>query len=120
MTKEQFLALVKSHDYQWTRLKGPDAKSLKWEDFPWPVLPWPNSADDISNSSVAAYVLAPHFSQDKSAKARIKEYLLRWHPDRVAADILVKVEEAEGDKVRAGVNAVAGALNELYKMPSGN
>lgn len=120
MTKDQFLGIVSGHDKQWTRLKGPDVKSLKWEDFPWPVLPWPNSSDDISNASVAAYVLAPHFPQDKSSKARIKEYLLRWHPDRVAADILGKVETADSDRVKAGVNAVAGALNELYKMPSGN
>lgn len=74
---------------QWAKLQGtgvPGKKTtdaiLYFSNIPWPTVRAPRGPDDISKEAVAALVLSPSHSPDKNAKARLRELLLLWHPDK--------------------------------------
>jgi hypothetical protein len=62
---------------------------------------------------IAHFILHPQHSPGKSRKDRLKEALLRWHPDRFETKWLKKVVEEDREAVKDGVGRVVRALNEL-------
>lgn len=74
---------------QWAKLQGtgvPGKKTtdaiLYFSNIPWPTVRAPRGPGDISKEAVAALVLSPSHSPDKNIKARLRELLLLWHPDK--------------------------------------
>lgn len=74
---------------QWTKLQGmggPGRKAsdaiLYFSNIPWPTIRAPRGPDDITKEAVAALVLSGAHSHEKGTKARLRELLLLWHPDK--------------------------------------
>jgi hypothetical protein len=87
--------------------------SLSFTDIPWPLLHPPRTCDDITTIAIRKFLASDYHGIDKSHRERIKEALLRWHPDRFGSRILDYVRPEERDKVNQGVDIVVRCLNEL-------
>ncbi|CAE6455175.1 unnamed protein product [Rhizoctonia solani] len=79
---------------QWRLLKrvttadpaGGQLQVLRFEDLPWPTVVPPTSPGMITDTEVAAFLLSgPPLREGETMKARIKDSLLTWHPDKFAA-----------------------------------
>lgn len=105
---------------QWAKLQGTGAPGKKTTDailyfsnIPWPTVRAPRGPDDITKEAVAALVLSPSHSPDKNAKARLRELLLLWHPDKFVGRWMSFVVPADQEDVTEGVMTVARIANEL-------
>ena len=110
---------------------------LKFEDIPWPVYEANRdsskttqlSLDSLTSSTISAFILPPDetevspntpnsnppTSNTPTRKNRLRETLLRFHPDKFEGRVMGRVipEGEEREKVREGVGRVVRALNEL-------
>ncbi|CAE6399057.1 unnamed protein product [Rhizoctonia solani] len=93
--------------------KPSKGKNLTFYDIPWPILGQANAFQDLTNASIAAFLLSPHHSRDKSPKARLRAAILIWHPDKFAQKVLPHVAESHRQAVLAAVNVVARIVTEL-------
>ena len=106
---------------------------LGFADIPWPVLHQPTRANDVASlmteSSISSFILSPFHSSTgsvssspsldmKTRKARLREALLRWHPDKMARILVGITAEDERANVKAGAEAVARHLNALLARES--
>ena len=105
---------------QWAKLQGMGASGTRTADailyfsnIPWPTIRAPRHPDDITKEAVAALVLSSSHSHDKSTKARLRELLLLWHPDKFVGRWMSFVVPADQPDVTEGVMAVARIANEL-------
>ncbi|KZS86601.1 hypothetical protein SISNIDRAFT_420711 [Sistotremastrum niveocremeum HHB9708] len=92
--------------------------TIRFATIPWPVLndKLVTSPEQLTSTLIAAFLLSPHHSGDKSRKDRIKAELLRWHPDRFEGRYLAKVVESDKENVKAAVGEVARCLSDLLSM----
>lgn len=100
-----------AYEKQWEAMVT--ATQLRFRSIPWPMLAPISSPDMLLPIHIAAFILNPQHSQGKSRKDRLREALLRWHPDRFEAKWLKKVVEEERERVQEGVGCVVRALNDL-------
>lgn len=106
------------YESAWTALK--DRPVLFFRSIPWPVLRQPSDVEDLTANAIGAFILSPVHSGDKSARDRLKEQLLRWHPDRFESKWLSKVDGEEKEVVRRGAGQVVRGLNELMARENSN
>lgn len=95
-----------------------DYPTLRWRVIPWPVLSCPINTEELTTNAIGTFVLSPHHSQEKTKRDRLKEQLLRWHPDRFEGKWLSKVDVEDKEAVRRGVGQVVRGLNELMARES--
>ncbi|QRV77769.1 hypothetical protein RhiJN_05784 [Ceratobasidium sp. AG-Ba] len=104
---------------QWNKLQGTGAAEkqtdaiLYFSNIPWPTVRSPRRPEDITKEAVAALVLSNSHSQQKNTKARLRELLLLWHPDKFIGRWMAYVVPADQEDVTEGVMAVARIANEL-------
>ncbi|KAG8690257.1 hypothetical protein FRC11_012851 [Ceratobasidium sp. 423] len=60
-------------------------------DIPWPIIGQANSFNDLTNENIAAFLLSPHHSKDKTPKTRLRAAILIWHPDARPSYILLHI-----------------------------
>ncbi|KAK7691343.1 hypothetical protein QCA50_004738 [Cerrena zonata] len=120
-----------------------ERKDLRFEDVPWPVFPvdigpstdkkgkLPSTEssihlEDITVDAVSQFLLSTSQSNEDRAtptddiakklrRDKLREAMLRFHPDKFEGRILSHVREDDRDKVREGVSKVAVALNRLME-----
>ncbi|KAG9011356.1 hypothetical protein FRB94_008640 [Tulasnella sp. JGI-2019a] len=118
------------YEARWAALvtKPPTENSLRFIDIPWPSLvplPPPSMASlppptplqiaaVLNPRAVAAFILSPHHSVDKPAKARLRAALLRFHPDKVQRWMSL-IKDTERASVVMGVEIVVRCLNEMMR-----
>jgi len=88
-------------------------------DVAWPAAKRPESPDGLTVGAVREFVLAPLRGKDTTPskrKDRIRQLLLRYHPDKTAT-LLSRVAEEEKDRVREGINNVFMSLKSLQGDP---
>jgi len=139
--KEQDQRMAKAawdlYEQAWAELfsNPPQDKALRFVEIPWPSLEplplpparrsskseghdLPPSALQISavlnEKSIGKFLLSPYHSIDKSSKTRLRNALLRFHPDKVSRWINL-VQESERNAVVMGVEIVVRCLNSLMK-----
>ena len=105
------LEVWNAYENAWTAMAT--ATQLRFRSIPWPMLAPVSSPDMLIPIHIAAFILNPQHSQGKSRKDRLREALLRWHPDRFEAKWLKKVVEEDRASVQEGVGSVVRALNDL-------
>ncbi|KAJ1303467.1 hypothetical protein OPQ81_011655 [Rhizoctonia solani] len=105
---------------QWNKLQSmgvPGKKNsdvmLFFSNIPWPTVRAPRGPEDITKDAVASLVLSTSHSQEKSAKVRLRELLLLWHPDKFVGRWMCYVVPSDQPDVTEGVMAVARIANEL-------
>ncbi|KAH8115895.1 hypothetical protein DFH11DRAFT_1506790 [Phellopilus nigrolimitatus] len=106
-----------TYEAAWATLK--DRPVLYFSTMPWPVLNQPTSTEDLTANAIGAFVLSPAHSTDKQNSQRLKDQLLRWHPDRFESKWVPKANDADKEAVRRGAGQVARALNELMARENG-
>ncbi|CAE6493226.1 unnamed protein product [Rhizoctonia solani] len=90
---------------------GKVSSNLTFYDIPWPVLGQANSFRDLTNQNIAAFLLSPHHSQDKSPKARLRAAIIRF-----AQKVVSRVAESHRPAIVAAVNLVARTITELISV----
>ena len=85
-------------------------------DVPWPTLSQPAGAVDLENitgPAIANFLLHPHREPQKSRKEKLRDAVLRYHPDKFDGRILPRVIDEDKARVQKGVEMVMKCLNEL-------
>ncbi|CAE7121834.1 unnamed protein product [Rhizoctonia solani] len=98
--------------------KGKTSGRVTFYDIPWPILGKASSFHDLTNESIASFLLSPHHSQGKSPKARLRAAILIWHPDKFAQKVSPHIAESHRPAVSAGVDIVARIVTELISAQS--
>lgn len=135
-----------SYENRWSKLCAPHPGGnsttstpprLGFSDIPWPVLNQPRRASDIgtqlTEGNIASFILSsfhssatpqgsvsssPNSNNDARArKLRLREALLRWHPDKMAR-IIAQTAEDQRAAVKEGAETVARHLNALLARES--
>ncbi|KIM34183.1 hypothetical protein M408DRAFT_59824 [Serendipita vermifera MAFF 305830] len=111
-----------AYDEKWRRLASEvlagGQPSITFATLPWPLLNPPSSPDAITRNAVGAFILSQWHSKNKTPRDRIRDALLRWHPDRFGRYLTCAPEGEERDNVKIGVGNVARSLNELLTKES--
>lgn len=122
-------------------LVGKLDRELSFEDIPWPVLVkdiGPSldkkgksratnvvqvDIEDLTLEDISAFLLpdgrpAESTTSDKDVakkerRDKLRETMLRFHPDKFEGRIMRSVREADKERVREGVGKVARAINDL-------
>ena len=94
-------------------------QGIRFRDVAWPVAKRVESPDGLAVGAVREFVLAPLRGKDTTPlkrKDRIRQLLLRYHPDKTAF-LLSRVAEEEKDRVCEGINNVFMSLKSLQGDP---
>jgi hypothetical protein len=73
----------------------------------------PTSTEDITSNEIKNFILSPLHSANRLPKQRLRDQLLRYHPDRFESRLLRRVRESDQAAVKEAVNTVAQHLNDL-------
>ena len=94
-------------------------QGIGFRDVAWPVAKPPEGPDELTVGAVKEFVLAPLQRKDiapSKRKDRVRQLLLRYHPDKTAF-LLSRVAEEEKDRVLEGINNVFMSLKSLQGDP---
>ena len=94
-------------------------QGVGFRDVAWPVTKPPEDPERLTFDAVKEFVLAPLRGKDvtpSKRKDRIRQLLLRYHPDKTAF-LLSRIAEGEKDRVREGINNVFMSLKLLQGDP---
>jgi len=91
---------------------------LKFRDIPWPMFTVPTATEQLTTDHISVFLLYGLHGDDgltesKTRKDRIREALLRWHPDKFEGKMGSRLDAREKEMVLEGVGIVARCLNEL-------
>lgn len=118
-----------SYDVKWKALlnnaedsDGP-RKLLSFEDIPWPILNSPASSESLTAEAVLAFLLPSTFDHSNMTsnqetttrlrKERLRETLLRFHPDKFEGRILQRVEAIHRERVKEAADKLVRVVNSL-------
>lgn len=87
--------------------------AFAFSDVPWPVMPPVVDVRDITTSGVAKFLLHAHRTPDKTRKEKLRDAVLRYHPDKFEGRILPRIISEDRARVQEGVSTVMRCLNEL-------
>lgn len=113
LTKDDIVRLFDEHDRRWKQL--PQAGIIGWGSIPWPSLKQVRGVDDLTPTTINAYIRNDNWPSDKTLKERVREQIRRWHPDRFDTGVLSKVREVDKERVKIGAGIVARTLNDILK-----
>ncbi|KAI0764330.1 hypothetical protein BD413DRAFT_577011 [Trametes elegans] len=124
-----------AYDARWKELLAPGSAtateegSLRFGDVPWPVLPPSSSSkddrsvllEDFTAEAISAFLLSSADVPDereaeaakKDRKERLRETMLRFHPDKFEGRIMRLVRASDKEMVKEAVGVVARTLNTL-------
>ncbi|KAI0359271.1 hypothetical protein OH77DRAFT_1015004 [Trametes cingulata] len=124
-----------SYDARWKELLAPNSTAhaegtLRFGDVPWPVMPSFSSRrderpvvtlEDLTAEAISAFLLPPSDDADledrdaakKDRKEKLRETMLRFHPDKFEGRIMRLVRDSEKELVKEAVGVVARTLNTL-------
>jgi hypothetical protein len=123
------------YDTRWKVLLGATGsqEAFKFDDIPWPIIGAQSvvnkrssslkamsiSLDDLTAEAISAFLLPssnkllPVELKEKEKREKLRETILRFHPDKFEGRIMNRVKESHQDKVREAVGQVIRALNTL-------
>ena len=104
-------------------LSGKIEHELRIQDIPWPVAFADVDPDSLTLDAVSAFLLpegriigsaaAVGNTIKKERKDKLRETMLRFHPDKFEGRVMRKVREADKERVRECVGKVARIINDL-------
>ncbi|KAI0644889.1 hypothetical protein C8Q79DRAFT_1104486 [Trametes meyenii] len=124
-----------SYDKRWKELLTPGITAapegtLSFADVPWPIMPPPApsrhaelsriTVEDLTAEAIAAFILPPledtqadGEAAKRDRKEKLRETMLRFHPDKFEGRIMRLVRSADKEMVKEAVGMVARTLNTL-------
>ena len=106
-----------NYERRWRNVNTQEV-DLSFASIPWPMESQPHSQFDITSYAIKDFILSPLHSMNKSHKQRLREQLLRFHPDRFEGRWLSRVRESDRAEVKDAINSVARYLNEALSQSS--
>jgi len=130
------------YEAQWKVLLDPHAKytrQLAYMDIPWPLFPvslsvHSNAADhptyeDFTREAISRFLIPSSTKLEpqspgadererKEKKEKLKEAMLRFHPDKFEGRIMQRVLHSDRDRVQEAVGQVVRVLNALMGAQS--
>lgn len=105
-----------TYEERWRKLLTSD-DLVCWMDIPWPVQDPPASIEQLTPAAISDFLFAPLKVREASGtrKDKLRQALLRWHPDKLAM-LISRVVDMEDGKVVEGINAVFRCLRELQDV----
>lgn len=106
-----------AYETDWTTILSTTTSSTRFLTFVsirWPMANPPFNAEEITFLDVRDFILSPLHSEGQSHKQRVRNALLRWHPDKFARmmEMVIVRDQAE---VKAGAETVARYLNQIME-----
>ncbi|RPD58142.1 hypothetical protein L226DRAFT_554139 [Lentinus tigrinus ALCF2SS1-7] len=123
------------YDTRWKALLAPAAASatsgevlLRFEDVPWPVMASAISLrddtarvriEDLTVEAISLFLIppsehgTPSADPSKERKEKLRETMLRFHPDKFEGRIMKRVREKDRERVKEAVGIVARTVNTL-------
>ena len=123
------------YDQRWRELLQPPATNseepgvLSFADIPWPILKGKPSdgevlhaisVEELTAEAISSFLFLLDIEQDldpaglaKMRKERLRETMLRFHPDKFEGRVMTMVREQDKSAVREGVGAVVRAVSAL-------
>lgn len=130
--KRQWISARQQYDQRWKALLSDGDRShegwLKFIDIPWPI---PNayktgsiSIDDLTEDAIRTFLLSYRYpvptgteqmamNDAKEKKDKLREAMLRFHPDKFEGRLMKLVAEVERGDVREGIAQVVRVINGL-------
>ncbi|CDO72651.1 hypothetical protein BN946_scf184985.g70 [Trametes cinnabarina] len=123
-----------AYDVRWKELLAPGGMAgaegtLRFADVPWPVMPalasgskhgerYVVTIEDLTAEAISAFLLPPAGVDDtetvkKDKKEKLRETMLRFHPDKFGGRIMRLVRASDKELVQEAVGTVARTLNTL-------
>ena len=105
----------------WGVLSSPTSSAditLTFATLPWPLLTAPTKLEDFTVAAISEFLFhkqrpSSGVEGEKNRRTRLKEELLRWHPDKFEHRVLGRIVPADMELVRAGADAVIKVLTSL-------
>lgn len=116
------------YDHKWQALLSDDGRpyegQLKFVDIPWPIfdafkaeMSTAPRVEDLTETAIRKFLLpvsaAPLMDDAKEKRDRLREAMLRFHPDKFEGRMMRFVAETERGLVREGIAQVVRVLNGL-------
>jgi hypothetical protein len=88
---------------------------LAFGDVPWPVMGSRTSigVEDLTEKNISAFLLR----KGTVKKERLRETMLRFHPDKFEGRFMGRVKAGEQEKVRDAVGRVVRVIHSLMHVP---
>jgi hypothetical protein len=106
-----------SYDAQWKMIISSSrtgaAPEISYLDIPWPVI---DRERALTEEDIRIFVLLPPGSEkldDKSKKDRLRETMLRFHPDKFEGRIMARVRPKDQERVKEAMNLVVRTVQKL-------
>jgi hypothetical protein len=100
------------YERRWKSLLEETQEQLMFVDIPWPIKDTKGMhLEDLTLESISTFLLRD--ISNTTRRDKLRETMLRYHPDKFEGRILKHVKESEKETVREAVGQVARALNEL-------
>ena len=114
-------------------ITGESSETLGFDDIPWPVAAAQRqklrkresgvprrsiipgiTVDDLTTEAITAFLLPASKEFDKEKrKEKLRESILRFHPDKFEGRFMKIVKEGERDRVKEAIGQVSRVLNSL-------
>ncbi|KAH9856787.1 hypothetical protein C2E23DRAFT_882096 [Lenzites betulinus] len=121
------------YDARWKELlatgNAASAETLRFGDVPWPVMPPPPKreeravvvVEDLTAEAITAFLVPPSETpvptddgaSKKERKEKLRETMLRFHPDKFEGRVMRMVCASDKELVKEAVGIVARTLNTL-------
>ncbi|VDC00328.1 unnamed protein product [Peniophora sp. CBMAI 1063] len=101
-----------AYEAAWTKLSHPPTDSqpdMRISDIPWPVFDTVNDAAALTPDALSSFLLP----EGVNRKEKLRQTMLRFHPDKFEARVLVRVIEADRERVQECLGAVVQAVGDL-------
>lgn len=127
--ENRWKSLLSAHANDASASAACSTELLAFSDVPWPIFPPRKDGlirgEDINPDAVSLFLFpGPSLVDDEEAKERraaarkerLRETILRYHPDKFEARVLSRVQEGDQEAVREAVGRVVRAVGELMKV----
>lgn len=89
-------------------------KPFVFKDIPWPMFAVPSKTESLSAERISAFLFeGVNGNEPKLRRERVREALLRWHPDKFEGKLGAKLDAKEKERILEGVGIVARCLNDM-------
>lgn len=81
--------------------------------------------EDLTSEAISSFLFPVTFEDEDSVakaskkKEKLRETMLKFHPDKFEGRVMKKVREEEKERVREGVSAVVRATSALMQTSGG-
>ncbi|KAG9093062.1 hypothetical protein FS749_015159 [Ceratobasidium sp. UAMH 11750] len=98
---------------------GAGGEVFRFEDIPWPTFSCPTSPSMITKTEVKKFLLSGSSGLGVPLKAKVRQCLLTWHPDKFSGRWMKFVIPVDRDRVMEGVSSVTQAGSEIMSEYAG-